>query len=100
MAREPGLLVARPPLDRLHRAGLAPQQRDLSERSAGILLIEPDAIVDVVEQQLAATAKVGIDDLDVRNPERGVLRHEDLADRLGLARGDPDPARVLLQVLE
>ena len=46
------------------RARLAPQQRHLRERPARVLLVEPDAVVAVFEQQLSAATEVGVDDLD------------------------------------
>ena len=38
--------------------------------------------------------------LHMRNSQRRVLGDEDLPDRVSLPRGDPDPARILLEVLE
>jgi hypothetical protein len=40
----------------------------------------------VLHQHLSAAAEVGVDDLDVRDPEYGVLRDEDVADNFSRLR--------------
>src|SRR5215207_9924585 len=87
-------------LDRGDGHGAAPQQRDLRQRAAGVLRVEADVVAAVLEVQLAAPAVVGVGDLDVGDAERRVLADQQLADGVALARGDPDPPRVALDVLE
>src|SRR5579871_3598423 len=100
MPGEPQRPLGISPGDAAHGARLAPQRRDLDQGPARVLGVESDAVVAVLEQQLAAAAMVGVDDLDRRDLERRVAAHQDLADRVGLARADADPARVDRAALE
>src|SRR5262249_40927452 len=86
--------------DRPHRACLSPQRCDLDERASRIHRIEPDAVMAMLEQKLTATAEIGVDDVDCRDPQRGTLAYEHIADDLGLTRAHTNATGIGRVALE